>query len=157
MKNREAALRRYCRRVRANLPCGWKQKRKIMEEFKACVDAYVKENPEWDLPQLEAELGSAQQIAGTYVDNLETKELLRSLLVRSGLWRWRRSLCLRWWRCRAASWDTSFGTTIITRMGISWKLHMRCPWMYRMSMALSKSPKKQSPPRSMALSKSPLM
>ena len=85
MKNREAALRRYCRRVRANLPCGWKQKRKIMEEFKACVDAYVKESPEWDLPQLEAELGSAQQIAGTYVDNLETKELLRSLLVRKRL------------------------------------------------------------------------
>lgn len=81
-KHDEAALRRYLRTVRGMLPCDRKQKRHILKELQCSVDAFLAEHPDADLPQLQAHFGTPDQIAASYVDDLDTPALLRAMHAR---------------------------------------------------------------------------
>lgn len=82
MKNRDSVLRRYLRAVRSYLPCSRKVKKRILEEIYRNVNAYLDENPEADYAQIEVRFGSPKRIAAAYVDDMDTQELLRTLLIR---------------------------------------------------------------------------
>ena len=82
MINRDSALRRYVRTVRSYLPCSRKVKQQILKEIQGNMNAYLEENPKADYAQIEAHFGSPQNIAAAYVDDMDTQELLRTLLIR---------------------------------------------------------------------------
>lgn len=82
MKNREAALRRYYRTIRSYLPCTAKQKKRILDEIRERVNAYLEEYPEAGFAQIEARFGTPQTIAAAYVDDMDTPELLNVLRIR---------------------------------------------------------------------------
>jgi hypothetical protein len=76
------ALSGYYREIRSWLPCSRKQKDLILSRFRDSVQAYLEENPAADFDQIRAHFGTPELIAGTYVEELGTAELLRSLRVR---------------------------------------------------------------------------
>ncbi len=82
MDRDNAAVRRYLRQVRSWLPCGGKPKRDIIDRIRANVADYALECPKPDYDAIVARFGTPQQIAATYVDEMETAELLDHLRIR---------------------------------------------------------------------------
>ncbi len=82
MDRDNAAVRRYLRQVRSWLPCGGKPKRDIIDRIRANVAGYALECPKPDYDAIVARFGTPQQIAATYVDEMETAELLDHLRIR---------------------------------------------------------------------------
>lgn len=82
MTNRDAALRRYYRRIRSYLPCRRKWKNSILDEIRCTIGAFLAENPNAEYSEIEAHFGSPYQIAASYVDSMNTDELLRDLHIR---------------------------------------------------------------------------
>ena len=64
MRKRNRAARRYLRNVKDWLPCSGKLKREIMARIKNVLD------------------GLPKQIAASYVEDMDTEELLRNLRIR---------------------------------------------------------------------------
>ena len=75
-------LKTYYRQVSTWLPCGGQLKNHLMANITATVDSYVAEHPDADFAALQAHFGTPQQIASSFVDAMETKELLHALRVR---------------------------------------------------------------------------
>lgn len=82
MRMRNRAARRYLREVRSWLPCSRKLKRGILEKIGSTIAEYLSEEPGADYNKLLARFGTPQQIAASYVDEMETGELLRDLRIR---------------------------------------------------------------------------
>ncbi len=81
-KHDEAALRRYLRTVRGMLPCDRKQKRHILKELQCSVDTFLAEHPDAEFHQLQAHFGTPEQIAASYIADLDTPTLLRAMHAR---------------------------------------------------------------------------
>ena len=81
MRNNRA-IRRYCRQVRAWLPCGQKQKRYITQKILADTYARFEEIALVTYPALVEHFGTPQAIAAAYIDSQDTAALLRSLRIR---------------------------------------------------------------------------
>lgn len=75
------AARRYCRSVRSWLPSG-KMRRTIMAQIKDTVNEFVQHDPDADYEAIQAQLGSPQEIATAFVENMGATEVLRGLRVR---------------------------------------------------------------------------
>ena len=82
MTETNRALSGYYREIRGWLPCSRKQKDLILSRFRDSVQNYLEENPAADFDQIRSYFGTPEQIAGTYVEELGTAELLRSLRAR---------------------------------------------------------------------------
>lgn len=82
MRKRNRAARRYLRNVRDWLPCSGKLKREIMARIKNVLDDYLAEHPEADFAELSRRFGLPEQIAASYVEDMDTEELLRNLRIR---------------------------------------------------------------------------
>ena len=82
MNSRDAALRRYYRRIKSWLPCSRQQKKEILEKIKSNVSDYLEENPEADFRQVQAWFGAPESIAAAYVDEMDTTALLSGLRIR---------------------------------------------------------------------------
>ncbi len=82
MGNRNAALKRYYRKIRNCLPSSHKLKVKVLAEIESNINAYLLENPSTDITAIEARFGAPEQIAVAYVDELGTPELLKKLQMR---------------------------------------------------------------------------
>lgn len=82
MAMHEMALKGYYRQVRGCLPCGRTQKSRIMEKFRASVDAWLEENPGADPEQVRAHFGSPREIALSYVEDMSSGELLNAMGIR---------------------------------------------------------------------------
>ena len=76
------AYKRYKMSVRSMLPCGRKQKDRIMESFSESLDAYQSENPDASYEEITAHFGTPDEIAATCVENTGTSALLRMLRIR---------------------------------------------------------------------------
>lgn len=76
MKNID--FHKYLRQVRGCLPNG-KMKRQIMEEISSAGCRYLEENPGACFEDIVARLGTPQQIAASYIDEMCTPELLDNL------------------------------------------------------------------------------
>lgn len=73
---------RYLRQVRSWLPCSCKAKRKIIGEIKSNIDDFMTNNPDAQYTNLVARFGTPQEIAASYVNEMDMGELLEGLKIR---------------------------------------------------------------------------
>lgn len=73
---------RYLRQVRSWLPCSCKAKRKIIGEIKSNIDDFLTNNPDAQYTNLVARFGTPQEIAASYVNEMDMGELLEGLKIR---------------------------------------------------------------------------
>lgn len=85
--NNEAALRRYCAQVRKNLPCGRKQKKRILEEVYGSGMQWLEQNPEAAFSDFEKAFGSPAVIAAAHLEQMDASEVLKKLSVRQKILR----------------------------------------------------------------------
>ena len=75
-------LQQYYRQIKRWLPCGGSLKKQLMSTIVATIEEYRIEYPDADFPTLQAHFGSPQQIAASFVDEMDTAELLSALKIR---------------------------------------------------------------------------
>lgn len=81
MNTAERAARRYYRKVRSWLP-GGKVRRYVMTQIRETVQEFAQEHPDADVAAIQAQLGTPQEIAAAYVENMETAAVLKGLRIR---------------------------------------------------------------------------
>lgn len=81
MNTAERAARRYYRKVRSWL-LGGKMRRYVMTQIRETVQEFVQEHPDADVAAIQAQLGTPQEIAAAYVENMETAAVLKGLRIR---------------------------------------------------------------------------
>ena len=81
MNTAERAARRDYRKVRSWLP-GGKMRRYVMTQIRETVQEFVQEHPDADVAAIQAQLGTPQEIAAAYVENMETAAVLKGLRIR---------------------------------------------------------------------------
>lgn len=81
MNTAERVARRYYRKVRSWLP-GGKMRRYVMTQIRETVQEFVQEHPDADVAAIQAQLGTPQEIAAAYVENMETAAVLKGLRIR---------------------------------------------------------------------------
>ena len=81
MNTAERAARRYYRKVRSWQP-GGKMRRYVMTQIRETVQEFVQEHPDADVAAIQAQLGTPQEIAAAYVENMETAAVLKGLRIR---------------------------------------------------------------------------
>ena len=80
--NTNRQIHRYCRQIRGWLPCPAKEKNAILAQIKINIADYQNQNPDADFAAIAAHFGTPQSIASSYVDLMDTGELLRKLRIR---------------------------------------------------------------------------
>ena len=83
MAMRNAQARQYLREIRGCIPCYGKAKYEILRKIKGMIRVALSEEPEMSYEMLVARFGTPQQIAASYVDELDTLELLKKLRMRN--------------------------------------------------------------------------
>lgn len=83
MKKGNIAAWRYLWKVRGWLPCSGKLKREIMARIKTVLNDYLNDHPDADFAELSYRFGTPKQVASSYVEDMDTEELLRNLRIRS--------------------------------------------------------------------------
>ena len=79
MINREKALKKYYRNIKSWLPCNLKSKRIILSRIRGRVAELLAEDPDMDFETIQICLGLPKEIAGAYIDEMGTDELLEQL------------------------------------------------------------------------------
>lgn len=75
-------ITKYCREVRSYLPCGFREKRRIIRQIQDNIALYLQDHPDADMQQIRAHFGTPNQIAAACVEDMETAVLLSSLRTR---------------------------------------------------------------------------
>ena len=75
-------LRGYYSSIRSWLPCPRKMKRIILSDIRENVEFYLEENPDATIARIQNHFGNPQQIAASYVSDLDMTKLLRDLRLR---------------------------------------------------------------------------
>lgn len=83
MVMRNAQVRRYLREIQGCIPCHGKAKYEILRKIKGMIRAALSDAPEMSYEMLVERFGTPQQIAASYVDELDTPELLKKLRLRN--------------------------------------------------------------------------
>lgn len=74
-------LLRYLLAVYRELPGSWKQKIKILRGLKHCILDYVSDSGDITYDKLLKRFGKPKQVAFTYVNEMETDELIQEIKV----------------------------------------------------------------------------
>lgn len=74
--------KKYLRRVNTWLPCTGRLKKQIKEEILTALNRFLEDHPDADYQAIVAQFGTPQQIAASYVDEMDTPELLHNLLIK---------------------------------------------------------------------------
>lgn len=74
--------RRYLHQVRRALRGTGKQKKQVLEQVQASVSEYMEETPDCSYSDLVQRFGVPQQIAESYITEMDPKELLFDLRIR---------------------------------------------------------------------------
>ena len=82
MKKGNIAAWRYLWKVRGWLPCSGKLKREIMARIKTVLNDYLNDHPDADFAELSYRFGTPKQVASSYVEDMDTEELLHNLRIR---------------------------------------------------------------------------
>lgn len=77
-----ADVRRFLREIRNSIPCGGKQKKQILERVRASILEYEAEIPNAGYDDLRARFGTPEQIAASYLEELDVPALKKQLSVR---------------------------------------------------------------------------
>ena len=78
--NRE--LKRYYRETMRLLPGTAKQKKQLMETLWESVNAYIEENPQATIQEVQAHLGTPQQTAAPYLDEMSAPDVIKKIRTR---------------------------------------------------------------------------
>lgn len=82
MMMHNAQARRYLREIQESLPCTGKAKRGITRKINGMIDDAMLDEPDLTYEMLVKRFGTPQQIASSYVDEMETPELLKKLRIK---------------------------------------------------------------------------
>ncbi len=82
MKTKEKELKKYFRAISGELYCPEKTKRRILATVKENVATYLEENSAATFEEIQKHFGTPRQIAASYVEEMETPELIAKLRVR---------------------------------------------------------------------------
>ena len=74
--------KKYCREVGKWLPCSRLQKKRILDDLRDSVAAYIDDNPDAEYQAIVERFGLPQVIAATYIEELDSRELLGNLRVK---------------------------------------------------------------------------
>ena len=73
--------KKYLRLVNTWLPCTGRLKKQIKEEILTALNRFLEDHPDADYQAIVAQFGTPQQIAASYVDEMDTPELLNQLRI----------------------------------------------------------------------------
>lgn len=76
------SARKYLQQVRGWIPCGRKMKHRTMAQIEDNLDHFLDENPNVDYQAIVDRFGTPEKIAATYVDEMDTPELLSNLRIK---------------------------------------------------------------------------
>lgn len=82
MKKRNVSLKRYYQQIKSCLSCPGRQKRKIMQNIRCAVEAFLTDTPDADMAAVIQRFGTPEQIAGSCIDEMGTGELRKELNIR---------------------------------------------------------------------------
>lgn len=82
MNKQNKLLKRYYQNIRRWLPCSGKIKKSIIQRIDSTIQDRLALNPTCNLSDIEQWFGTPQQIAATYIDEMDMQDLLRSLRIR---------------------------------------------------------------------------
>ena len=85
MGNLDAALKRYYRSIRKDLPCPYKTKKKIMQQIQESVGLFLEQNPDADFNAIQLHFGEPQTIALSYIEDQNGPELLRKMRIKKSV------------------------------------------------------------------------
>lgn len=85
MGNLDAALKRYYRSIRKDLPCSYKMKKRVMQQIQESVDLFLEQNPDADFEAVQSHFGEPQTIALSYIEDQDAPELLRKMRIKKKL------------------------------------------------------------------------
>ena len=78
-QNKQLVL--YYRSIRANLPCPWRLKQKILGEIKGSINNFLSEHPDAQLVDIEQQFGTPEQITASYLDEMDPNKLASQLKI----------------------------------------------------------------------------
>lgn len=79
MKLRKLDLNKYFSSVRRQLPCTRKQKKALLRRLRTGVQTFLLERPDATMSEIEKRFGTPQQIAATYITEMEPQEISQKL------------------------------------------------------------------------------
>ena len=82
MKEQAKLIKKYCREIRKWLPCSQKLKKRIISEISDNVAHYLSDAPTATYSDIEQRFGTPKQIATTYINEMDTSDLLENLRVK---------------------------------------------------------------------------
>ena len=82
MKNREKRIKEYCRSISRELYCSPAAKKQIMAAMRENIATYLEENPDAGFEDVLKHFGTPQQIALSYIGEMDMPELVRRLNTR---------------------------------------------------------------------------
>lgn len=82
MGNLDAALKRYYRSIRKDLPCSRKMKKRIMRQIQESVNLFLEQNPAADFEAVQSHFGEPKTIALSYVEDQDAPVLLRKMRIK---------------------------------------------------------------------------
>ncbi len=85
MKSREKRIKEYCRGISRELYCPPAAKRQILAAFRENIAAYIEEKPDADFEDIQKHFGTPQQIALSYIGEMDMPELVRKLNTRKSV------------------------------------------------------------------------
>lgn len=77
-----AGIRQFLREMRKSIPCGGKQKKLVLEQVKASMLEYLAEKPDATYDDLLTRFGMPEQIASSYLEELDISDLKKQLSIR---------------------------------------------------------------------------
>lgn len=60
-------------------PCPWARRRAFLREFKQRLAQYLEENPQTGFSDIRTEFGEPEEIAGSFIEQLDTGKIRKSL------------------------------------------------------------------------------
>lgn len=81
MNKHNKLLAKYYRSIRANLPCPWGLKQKILREIKSSINSYLIENPDADIHCIAQQFGTPAEITASYLDEMDPQKLAKQIKV----------------------------------------------------------------------------
>ncbi len=75
-------VERYLRQVRILLPCRRTARKLILDQVRSNLNQFVEDDPSADYESIVRRFGSPRQIAATYIDEMDTDELLSDLRIK---------------------------------------------------------------------------
>lgn len=81
-RNDQKLLKAYYREIRSQLPCGIREKNRMMDKLRASVEDYLEAHPTADVAEIRAHFGEPRIIAGACVEEMESDALLNALCFR---------------------------------------------------------------------------